>query len=89
MMFKVVSIVDGDTFDVSPNWSWGGNNGSRIRIKGYNAPESNELGYYSAKNALSDLLFGKEVELKNPVKLSYGRLLCDVYSNGTNIADIL
>ncbi len=37
--FKVVNIVDGDTFDVDPGWKWNGDNGKRIRPAGYDAAE--------------------------------------------------
>ena len=37
--FRVVAVVDGDTFDVFPQWQWNGQTGSRIRPAGYDAPE--------------------------------------------------
>lgn len=45
------------------------------------------MGYQAAKDKLTNLIFNKEVELKNPVKVTYGRLLCDVEHNGVNLAD--
>ena len=35
--FKVVSIVNGDTFDVNPGWKWKGETGRRVA--GYAAAE--------------------------------------------------
>ncbi len=87
MTFKVVSIIDGDTFDVTPKWIWDGKEGNRVRAAGYNAPEQGQLGYEAANRRLRNLIDGKEVDLKNPIKITYGRLLCEVYLNGKNLAD--
>jgi len=86
MAFKVTKVIDGDTFEVSPNWKWNNKEGDIVRSNGYNTPEEGEKGYKSAQEKLSKLILGKEVELKNPIKLTYGRLLCDVYYNGKNLA---
>lgn len=37
--FRVTSIIDGDTFEVSPEWKWNGETGTRVRPAGYDAPE--------------------------------------------------
>lgn len=87
MSFKVVKIIDGDTFEVSPNWEWGDQKGNTVRAKGYNAPEEGQPGYEEAKEKLRRLILGKEVELKDPIKVTFGRLLCDVYYQGKNLAD--
>jgi len=87
--FRVTNIVDGDTFDVAPDWSWNNQSGSTVRIAGYDAPELNEVGGEAAKQKLSNLIFGKTVELKNRVNISYGRLVCDVYLDGNNIVNSL
>jgi hypothetical protein len=29
--FRVVSVLDGDTFDVSPQWQWNSQTGARVR----------------------------------------------------------
>jgi len=79
MKYKVTRIIDGDTFEVSPNWKWEGQEGDTVRPLGYDAPERGEPGYEVAKSKLTTLILGNEVELKNPLKLSYSRLLCDVY----------
>lgn len=89
MTFKVTKIIDGDTFDVTPAWKWKGHQGNRVRPTGYNAAEAGEPGYQQAKDRLADLILGKNVELKNPVDISYGRLLCDVYFNGRNLTAYL
>jgi endonuclease YncB( thermonuclease family) len=85
--FKVSSVVDGDTFDVASGWEWGKERGSRVRPTGYDAPE---LGTYEgerAKQKLQNLIGGKEVELGDAKTIDRGRLVCDVFFNGRNLAD--
>lgn len=85
--FKVISIIDGDTFDVSPQWRWNENVGSRVRPTGYDAPELNTSGGQAAKNKLAMLVLGRQVELGNVYKVDRGRLVCDVYFQGKLLAD--
>ena len=87
MAFNVFFIIDGDTFKASPNWEWNGQTGDTIRANGYDSPEQGEDGYESAKEKLEKLILNKDVELNNPIKITYGRLLCDVYIEGKNLAD--
>lgn len=87
MTFKVIKVIDGDTFEVSPNWKWNDQTGNVIRANGYDAPEKDESGYQTARDKLERLIFHKEVELKNAIRITYGRLLCDVYYNRKNLAD--
>lgn len=87
MAFEVTEIIDGDTFKVSPNWKWNEESGDTVRANGYNAPEEGQPGYEDAKEKLKRLILGKQVELKNSIKVTYGRLLCDVYVDGKNLAD--
>jgi len=84
--FTVTSIVDGDTFDVSPNWAWNRESGSRVRPTGYDAPEMGTIAGVAAKARLSQLILGKTVELGNAYKIDRGRLVCDVYFQGRNLA---
>ena len=86
-MFMVDEIVDGDTFGVNPGWEWGGKSGTRVRPTGYDAPELSEPGGQAAKQKLAGLILGKAVDLRNCKTVSYGRLVCDVYVNGHNLAD--
>ena len=87
MSFRVTKIIDGDTFEVTPVWKWDNQSGNVIRPKGYDTPEEGQFGHQAAKDKLATLILGKDVDLKNAVKITYGRLLCDVFYNDTNIAD--
>lgn len=87
MSFEVTKVTDGDTFEVNPNWKWDNQEGDIVRANGYNTPEEGESGYEAAKDKLKRLILGKEVELKKAIKITYGRLLCDIYYNGQNLAD--
>lgn len=87
--FSVINVVDGDTIDVSPEWTWNGTSGARVRFADYNAPELDESGGQAAKNELERLILEEDVELKNPVNLDRGRLVCDVYFKGRNIVSYL
>lgn len=87
MSFKVTEVIDGDTFKVSPNWEWKGQSGDLVRPNGYNTPEKGEQGFDQATSKLRNLIEGEEVELKNAITFTYGRLLCDVYFNEKNIKD--
>lgn len=86
MVFEVTEVIDGDTFKVSPNWKWDDKEGDTVRPNGYNTPEQGQPGYQAAKEKLEGLILGKNVELKNAIKITYGRLLCDGYIDGKNIA---
>ncbi len=84
--FRVIEIIDGDTFEVSPQWRWNENSGSRVRPTGYDAPELNVLGGQVAKNKLAKLILGKLVELGKAYKVDRGRLICDVLFQGVPLA---
>lgn len=85
--FQVTHIIDGDTFDVSPGWTWSGQSGTRVRPTGYDAAEIDSRGGQSAKTKLANLILGRVVGLGNAYKVDRGRLVCDVYFNGHNLAD--
>lgn len=84
---KVVKVYDGDTFTIagylpinnSPLYRFS------VRINGIDTPEikgktreEKELAVVS-KNALSNLILGKIIELRNIENEKYGRILADVY----------
>lgn len=85
--FTVSNVIDRDTFEVSPQWQWGGQSGSRVRPTGYDAPELNEYGGQAAKDKLSRLILWKTVDLRTARRIDRGRLVCDVFLNGRNLAD--
>ena len=88
-MFFVTSIIDGDTFRVSPQWGYHGRTGNVIRIADFYAPELSQPGGAQAKLKLSKLILNKNLELRNYQRLSYGRLVCDVFVGGRNIRFLL
>ena len=85
--FNVVTIIDGDTFDVSPQWRWNGQGGSRVRPTGYDAPELQSYGGQAAKEKLTRLILGENVDLRSAHRIDRGRLVCDVYFKGNNLAE--
>ncbi len=85
--FTVTAIIDGDTFEVSPQWKWNGETGTRVRPTGYDAPELHAYGGQAAKDKLSRLILREEVDLRTAYRVDRGRLVCDVYYRGKNLAD--
>lgn len=84
---KVVKVYDGDTITIasylpiqdSPLYRFS------VRLNGIDTPEikgktkaEKDLAM-AARNALSDLILGKIVELRNMTNEKYGRILCDIY----------
>jgi len=84
--FTVTHIVDGDTLDVSPGWQWNGQVGSRVRPAGYDAPEIGTPFSAVATTRLRQLIGGKTVELRSAHTIDRGRLVCDVFVDGRNLA---
>lgn len=85
--FTVTSIIDGDTFEVSPQWKWNGTTGTRVRPTGYDAPELNAAAGQAAKNRLSRLINGQQVDLRTAYKVDRGHLVCEVFFGNRNLAD--
>lgn len=86
MSFTVTEVIDGDTFDVSPDWKLkDGKKGDRVRIANFDAKEADEWGGKSATQKLKNLIEGEKVELKNAVNIDRGRLVCDVHYDGEDI----
>lgn len=86
-IFTVTAIIDGDTFDVTPQWQWNSQTGSRIRPAGYDAPELHTYGGQAAKDKLSRLILGQQVDLREPHRVDRGRLVCEDYFRNKNLAD--
>lgn len=87
--FTVVNVVDGDTFDVNPSWSWNGETGYRVRPTGFDAAEMGSQAGLVAKARLSQLVLNQTVDLGNAYRVDRGRLVCDVFFNGRNLASYL
>ena len=86
--FYCYNVVDGDTFDATPNWSSHGRVGSRVRIANINAPELSMPGGSSAKQRLESAILGKNVQLYGH-SISYGRLVADVHADGVDVASLI
>lgn len=71
---KVVGVHDGDSITVLRE----GNVQVKIRLEGIDAPELKQPFGNAAKKALSDLVFGKTVEVKETGKDRYARTLATV-----------
>lgn len=72
---KVVSIKDGDTFEVIRNGK-----AEKIRLTDIDAPESSQPFGKAAKKFASDLCYGKEVIVKPKKRRDkYGRILGTIY----------
>jgi len=85
--FKVTGIINGNTLEISPNWKLEDNTtGNVIYAVGYDAPKSGK-GAIAVEQRLSIMLQNKDVELGEPRGVQDGRLICDVYYNGINLAD--
>ena len=74
---KVVSVYDGDTITVLS-----GNTQHKIRLEGIDTPESKQPFGNKAKQAMSRMVFGKQVKVVWKKKDRYGRTLGHVYLNG-------
>ena len=86
-VFTVTSIIDGDTFEVSPQWKWNGETGTRVRAAGYDASELHTHGGQAAKDKLSRLIYERQVELRTAYKIDRGRLICEVFFGNRNLAE--
>jgi endonuclease YncB( thermonuclease family) len=87
MSWTVTNVVDGDTFEVNPGWTWKGQSGKTVRAAGYNTPEQGQPGYGEAKERLTKLILNKEVGLGNGIQVTYERLLCPVSYKGNDLAE--
>lgn len=66
----VVGISDGDTFTLLVD-----NTQYRVRLSGIDTPERGQPFGTAARNALSDLIFGREVRVENRKTDRYGRII--------------
>jgi endonuclease YncB( thermonuclease family) len=85
--FKVGTVIDGDTFTVVGGWVWGDEKGDTIRPAGYDAPELGTPEGVKAANKLNDLIGDQIIQVGDVHTLSHGRLVCEVFYDGKNLAD--
>lgn len=90
---KVIKVYDGDTFtiasklpyELSPIYRFS------VRLNGIDAPEMKcktnveKLRAVKSRDALSSIILDKKVKLTNIKTEKYGRILADVYLDGTHI----
>jgi micrococcal nuclease len=77
----VISVLDGDTIEVLHN-----RHPERIRLSGIDCPEKGQPYGHKAKQAVSALVFARDVILQTHGQDKYGRTLADVLlRDGTNI----
>lgn len=77
----VIEVADGDTFQLK--------SGKRVRLMGVDSPEIERCAGPEAKNRLSDLILGKNVELKEEVTEAYGRSMALVYQGSILINKVM
>jgi micrococcal nuclease len=75
---KVIGVTDGDTIDVIDATK----TTRRIRLGGIDAPEKAQPFGHRSKQHLSDLVFGKQVEVQSHKKDDFERAVGKVLVNG-------
>jgi micrococcal nuclease len=82
---KVVGVTDGDTVTVLH-----ANKPERIRLHGIDCPEKGQAFGTRAKQAASEMVFGKDVAVRVHGKDKYGRTIgAIILSDGTNVSKAL
>jgi endonuclease YncB( thermonuclease family) len=77
---KVVGVSDGDTLTVLMSGRQ-----VKIRLAEIDAPEKRQPFGQRAKQSLSDLVYGKQVMVKQEAKDRYGRVVGRVYAGGLDV----
>jgi endonuclease YncB( thermonuclease family) len=77
---RVVGVIDGDTIDLLTPEKWL----VRVRLAGIDAPEKRQAFGAVSKQALSDLIFSREVTVNWRKKDRYGRVVGKVLLNGVD-----
>lgn len=78
--YNVVSVADGDTITVVPDQAT-----RKIRLAGIDAPEKNQPFGLIAKEFLTALVLGKDVEIETGKMDRYGRDVSKVISEGKDM----
>jgi micrococcal nuclease len=77
----IVSVLDGDTIEILHN-----RHTERVRLSGIDCPERGRPFGTRAKQAVSALIFGKDVIPPDPRQNKYGRTLANMLlPDGTNV----
>jgi endonuclease YncB( thermonuclease family) len=69
----IASVLDGDTIEVLHN-----NYAERIQLNGIDCPEKGQAYRKRAKQAVSELVYGKEVTLQTYGRDKYGQTIAEV-----------
>jgi micrococcal nuclease len=77
---KVVKVTDGNTLTVLVD-----RQEIKIRLNAIDAPERGQDFGQKSKEALADLVFGKEVRIETHGKDRYGRTIGDGFVGGTSV----
>ena len=75
---RVTAIADGDSFTLTD----GRRRSTRVRIQGVDAPERRQAFSYASKQALSDMLYGRDVVVAIDKQDRYGRIVGMVKIDG-------
>jgi endonuclease YncB( thermonuclease family) len=78
---RVVGIADGDTITVLDNT----NTQHKIRLAGIDAPEKKQAFGAVSKKSLSDLVYGKQMDVDWQKHDQYGRFVGKVLSGGLDV----
>ena len=81
--FRVLRVVDGDTFKIQYDGE-----STSVRFFGINAPEKRDPDGPAATAALASMIAGQTVRLEFPTKRkrdNFGRLLCKVYVRNVDV----
>jgi len=77
---ECVGVSDGDTIKVMR-----GGTAVKVRLLGIDCPEKKQDFGSKAKQATSDMVFGKTVDVKEAGQDKYGRTLGTVFAEGKNV----
>ena len=78
---RIVAVTDGDTATCLT----ADKQQIKIRMDQIDAPETGQDFGSASKRALSDLIYGKEVELDTKEQDKYGRTVAEIYVDGQNV----
>ena len=81
---KVVRIADGDTITVLVDRQQ-----VKVRLSDIDAPERAQDFSQRSRQALADLVFGKEVKVVTHGKDRYGRVIGDVFVGGKPVNEVM